>query len=111
MATVRKVNTKIIKETPAEMPVEETVEAVESEVSDNKGGQIKSAPTKRGCLFCESKTEPAYWDIATLRRFMNDRGRISLRARTGACGKHQRRVAREIKHARHLAMLPFMVRV
>lgn len=110
MATVRKVNTKIKKETPVETPVEENA-VVESENESASGAKGLQPKVKKGCLFCESKTEPAYWDVATLRRFMNDRGRISLRARSGACAKHQRRVAREIKHARHLALLPFMVRV
>jgi small subunit ribosomal protein S18 len=65
-------------------------------------------PIKRVCIFCENGTEPIYTDTAVLRKFMNDRARISLRARTGACSKHQRRVTKEIKHARHLALLPFV---
>ncbi len=71
-----------------------------------------SAPRiKRACSFCESQTEPAYTDSATLRRYLSDRSKIVPRGRTGACSKHQRRITTEIKHARHLALLPFLTRV
>lgn len=67
--------------------------------------------TKKVCQFCESKNEPTYTDSAALRKFMSDRNRILSHARTGVCSKHQRRVAKEIKHARHLALLPFVASV
>ncbi len=110
MATVRQVTSKIKREPRAVEPQDQAPEeSVSADSSEEKA--LHKAPTKRVCQFCENKSEPVYWDITVLRRFMNDRGRITVRARTGACAKHQRRVAREIKHARHLAMLPFMVRV
>lgn len=67
--------------------------------------------TKRVCLFCETKKEPTYIDSQTLRKFMSDRSRIVPRAKSGVCSKHQRRVTREIKHARHLALLPFVASI
>lgn len=103
MATVRKVTSSIKKVAPKEEAP--AAKAPEAEVDEKN----VTAKPKKGCFFCESKSEPHYWDVQTLRRSMNDRGRISARARTGACAKHQRRVAREIKHARHLALLPFVV--
>jgi small subunit ribosomal protein S18 len=51
-----------------------------------------------------------YKDINTLRRYMNDRGRIRARAATGTCRQHQRDVAVAIKTARELALLPYSVR-
>ncbi len=105
MATVRKVTSSIKKAAPKE-EAPKTEAPAEASSADEKN--IAAKP-KKGCFFCESKSEPHYWDVQTLRRSMNDRGRISARARTGACAKHQRRVAREIKHARHLALLPFVV--
>lgn len=71
----------------------------------------KLAVTKKVCLFCESKKEPTYTDVTTLRKFMSERARIVARARSGACSKHQRRIAREIKYARHLSMMPFVNKV
>ena len=70
-----------------------------------------AAPSKRSCTFCDKKTEPSYTDSAMLRKLMNDRARILPRAKTGVCSKHQRRVSREIKHARHLALLPFVPKI
>jgi small subunit ribosomal protein S18 len=42
-----------------------------------------------------------------LRRFLTDRGKIRPRRQTGTCAKHQRALARAIKRARHLALVPF----
>ena len=39
---------------------------------------------------------------------MNDRAKLLGKDRTGICAKHQRRVAQEIKRARHLALLPYI---
>ncbi|OGO48401.1 MAG: 30S ribosomal protein S18 [Chloroflexi bacterium RBG_16_64_32] len=48
-----------------------------------------------------------YKDFNFLRRFVSDRGRIESRRKSGACAKHQRSVARAIKRARHLALIPY----
>jgi len=42
-----------------------------------------------------------------LRRFLTDRGKIRAQRQTGTCARHQRQLARAIKRARHLALLPF----
>lgn len=63
------------------------------------------------CMFCQTKTIPTYTDIAALRRFLTDRSRIVPKLRTGVCSKHQRGVSRQIKYARHLALLPFTPKV
>jgi small subunit ribosomal protein S18 len=62
------------------------------------------------CYFCTEKKEPNYADTEVLRRFLTERGKIIGRARSGICAKHQRRLTSAIKHARHLALLPFIVR-
>jgi len=48
-----------------------------------------------------------YKDLATLRRFVTERGKIKGRRKTGTCARHQRRLAMAIKRARHLALVPF----
>jgi small subunit ribosomal protein S18 len=68
-----------------------------------------NAPKK--CFFCADKKEPTFEDIATLGRFMTDRAKIIARLRSGLCAKHQKRVTVEIKHARHLGLLPFVASV
>lgn len=67
--------------------------------------------TKKVCLFCKEGKNPSYTDVASLKRFTTDRGKIVNKSRSGVCSKHQRALSREIKHARHLALMPFSVKV
>ncbi|HBC72569.1 30S ribosomal protein S18 [Candidatus Amesbacteria bacterium RIFOXYB1_FULL_47_13] len=62
----------------------------------------------KNCLFCKENNSPDFKDVATLSKYVSERGRIIGRDRSGVCAKHQRRLAREIKRARHLALLPFV---
>ena len=48
-----------------------------------------------------------YKDIATLRRFISDRGKLRPRRVTGLSVQDQRKVAMAIKNARELALLPY----
>jgi len=66
-------------------------------------------PTRKVCSFCAGKIEVIdYKDPETLRSYISDRGKIAPRRRTGTCAKHQRILARAIKRARHLALLPYV---
>ena len=49
-----------------------------------------------------------YKDISALRRFISERGKIRSRRITGACRRHQNQVARAVKRARELALLPYV---
>jgi small subunit ribosomal protein S18 len=49
-----------------------------------------------------------YKDIKTLQRFVNQFGQIEVRKRTGLTEMQQRRLARAIKRARHIGLLPFV---
>ena len=48
-----------------------------------------------------------YKDIALLRKFISDRGKIRARRVTGVSSQQQRQVARAIKNAREMALLPY----
>jgi small subunit ribosomal protein S18 len=50
-----------------------------------------------------------YKDFETLKRYVNETGKIKPRRQTGNCARCQRELAREIKRARHLALLPFII--
>ncbi len=50
-----------------------------------------------------------YKDIETLRKYVTETGKIKPRRQTRVCSRCQRELAREIKRARHLALLPFVV--
>jgi len=65
-------------------------------------------PRKRVCSFCVDKIEQVdYKDVARLRKFMTERGKILPRRISGNCAHHQRQVTVAIKRARNLALLPF----
>ena len=72
---------------------------------------LKEVRSKRVCHFCTSKTNPSYTELSSLRRFLTDRAKIVAKERSGVCSKHQRAVAKNIKYARHLALLPFVPKV
>jgi small subunit ribosomal protein S18 len=77
--------------------------------ADGKGRVRR--PRRKVCQFCAQHSEWVdYKDINTLRRYMNDRGRIRARGATGTCRQHQRNVAIAIKTARELALLPYALR-
>ena len=50
-----------------------------------------------------------YKDLDTLFRYVNESGKIKPRRQTGNCSRCQRELSREIKRARHLALLPYVV--
>jgi small subunit ribosomal protein S18 len=65
-------------------------------------------PRKKVCSFCVDKVETIdYKDVAKLRRFVTERGKILPRRISGNCAKHQRQVTVAIKRARNIALLPF----
>ncbi|MBI77567.1 MAG: 30S ribosomal protein S18 [Rhodospirillaceae bacterium] len=50
-----------------------------------------------------------YKDVKLLQRFISERGKIVPRRITAVSSKKQRELARAIKRARNLALLPFVV--
>ena len=65
-------------------------------------------PRKKVCSFCVDKVEAIdYKDVAKLRRYITERGKILPRRISGNCAKHQRQVTVAIKRARNIALLPF----
>lgn len=65
-------------------------------------------PKKRVCHFCKEKIDYVdYKDVAVLRKYMSERGKIRARRVTGNCAVHQRDVAIAIKSAREMALLPY----
>ena len=63
---------------------------------------------RKVCHFCKDKVEFIdYKDISRLRRYINDRGKITSRRSTGTCTAHQKHLTTAIKRARNMALLPF----
>jgi len=62
----------------------------------------------RQTQYCPDGPCFSYKDPDTLRKYVNETGKIKPRRQTGNCARCQRELAREIKRARHLALLPFV---
>lgn len=109
MAEKRKITKKVIsKVSSPEVHVEKEKSPVER-TGSTEGEKILKI--KRSCHFCQSKTSPAYTDLANLKRFLTDRAKILPKLRSSVCARHQRAVAKQIKYARHLSLLPFVPKV
>ena len=64
---------------------------------------------KKVCASCVDRVEKIdYKDVAKLRRYLSERGKIVPRRVTGTCARHQREMTIAIKRARHLALMPFI---
>jgi small subunit ribosomal protein S18 len=74
---------------------------------DRKGGP--SSGRRKPCPYCKDKIEHVdYKDVDGLRRFVSEKGKIRSRRITGACRRHQSQIARAVKRARELALLPYV---
>ena len=64
---------------------------------------------KKVCAFCADKVEKIdYKDATKLRKYITEKGKILPSRQTGVCAKHQRELAKAIKRARVLAILPYV---
>ena len=62
---------------------------------------------KRVCQMCLGKSVD-YKDTMIVTKYINEKGKILPRRVTGACAKHQRHIAKEIKRARFMAFIPYV---
>jgi small subunit ribosomal protein S18 len=67
---------------------------------------------RKVCSFCLEHLEVIdYKEVARLRRYLSDRGKILPRRMTGTCARHQRRLTTALNRARHIALLPYQAEV
>ncbi len=83
---------------------------------DDKKKKLKKDPLKkkkvykkRPCRFCLDKVERIdYLDYNKFQKLLTERGKIVPSRISGTCAGHQRQLAKAIKKARVLALLPFV---
>ena len=63
---------------------------------------------KVGAYCFEEGKSIDYKDVASLKKFISERGKILPRRITGTCAKHQRELTVAIKRARHIALMPYV---
>ena len=75
-------------------------------------GQMRRRPMRRRkkvCAFCADANKALdYKDVALLKKYVSERGKILPRRITGTSVKYQKKVATAVKRARHLALLPYL---
>jgi small subunit ribosomal protein S18 len=75
---------------------------------DDKSKKVRRAPKKKVCAFCSEKNAVIdYKDVAKLKRFVTEKGKIIPRRASGVCACHQRDLRNAIKRARFIGLLPF----
>jgi len=63
------------------------------------------------CYFCQKSIEEIdFKDTRLLGRFISGLAKIRAKKRTGVCSFHQRKLARAIKRARYLGLLPYITK-
>ena len=76
--------------------------------ADERGG--RAFGRRKVCRYCADKNAKVdFKDQPALKYFVTERGKIIPRRISGNCAKHQRQVAKSIKQARGLALIPYLV--
>ncbi|MFV0128522.1 30S ribosomal protein S18 [Streptomyces sp. HMX112] len=76
-------------------------------MSPRRAPERKPATSRPNPLDRDGITYIDYKDTALLRRFISDRGKIRSRRVTRVSAQQQRALARAIKNAREMALLPY----
>ena len=82
----------------------------DDERGDRRGGRGMKGRRRKACFFL---THPEviidYKDVDLLRKFISERGKILPRRRTGSSPAAQRKLAKAIKRAREVGLLPYAI--
>ena len=62
---------------------------------------------KKICQMCSGKSID-HKDVNIISRYITEKGKIMNRRMTGACAKHQRHIAQQVKYARFMALIPYV---
>ena len=69
--------------------------------------EFRNKKRKKVCYMCIGKPVD-YKNVDVISKYINDSGKILPRRFTGTCAKHQREVAKAIKRARAICLLPYV---
>ena len=61
---------------------------------------------KKICQMCAGK-DVDYKNVDVMKKYINESGKMLPRRVTGACAKHQREIAKQVKRARFVALIPY----
>ena len=70
---------------------------------------VRKPARRKVCNFCVQKAQSIdYKDVAKLKKYLTESGKILPRRMTGVCARHQRELAVAIKRARQMALIPYV---
>ena len=80
---------------------------------DRKRSRERRGPAgggrRKSCPYCRDKLDTIdYKDVPSLRRALSDKGKIRSSRVTGCCRRHQSQLARAVKRAREIGLLPYV---
>ena len=71
--------------------------------------KFRKPSKKKVCAFCVAGEKTIdYKDVAKIRKYITEKGKIVPRRMSGVCAKHQRELAVAVKRARYMALLPYV---
>ena len=71
--------------------------------------KFRKPSKKKVCAFCVAGEKTIdYKDVAKIKKYVTERGKILPRRQTGVCAYHQRELCTAIKRARNIALLPYV---
>ena len=75
-----------------------------------RGGGGGGFSRRKMCRFCADETVTMdYKNVAMLKHFITERGKLTPRRISGNCALHQRSLALAVRRARMIALVPFTV--
>ena len=76
----------------------------------NTNERKKKFIRKKYCKFCANKELVIdYKNVDIFKPYISEVGKIEPARLTGTCAKHQRKLAQEIKRARQMALIPYVI--
>jgi small subunit ribosomal protein S18 len=79
--------------------------------NDQKTFLMNLRQRRKYCYFCKENIDDIdYKNASFLRKFVSDKGKIRPKRSTGNCVQHQSKIARAVKRAREIALLPYYTR-
>ena len=98
-----------VAEKPAKKPAEQAdKKAKTSEATPEVKKPRRPMQKRKVCQFCVDKVEYIdYKDVAKIRKFITENGKIIPSRQTGTCAKHQRDLTTAIKRARYMALIHY----
>ena len=71
--------------------------------------KFRKPSKKKVCAFCVAGEKTIdFKDVAKIRKYITEKGKILPRRQTGVCAYHQRELCQAIKRARNIALLPYV---